>query len=220
MAINRLLVSDFDGTMTRHDFYRLAIERLIPGDCPNYWDQYRAGRMTHFQALSGYFKSIRASEDQIQQVLSQMELDPQLSPAVGELASAGWRVVVASAGCSWYINRLLETVGVTLEVHANPGSYSPRRGLEMHLPTESPYLSLELGIDKAHIVRDGLSYNEQVAFAGDGFPDAEAARLVAAELRFARGDLANILTEEGLAFHPYESWADVARILVANMDRA
>jgi hypothetical protein len=29
-----VLVSDFDGTMTRHDFYRLAIEELLPPDVP------------------------------------------------------------------------------------------------------------------------------------------------------------------------------------------
>jgi len=32
-----ILVSDFDGTMTRRDFYRLAIEQLIPKDCRNFW---------------------------------------------------------------------------------------------------------------------------------------------------------------------------------------
>ena len=31
-----------------------------------------------------------------------------------------------------------------------------------------------------------------VAFAGDGFPDEEAARLVPGHLRFARGDLASV----------------------------
>jgi 2-hydroxy-3-keto-5-methylthiopentenyl-1-phosphate phosphatase len=212
----RLLVSDFDGTMTRHDFYRLAIEQWIPRDCPDYWSEYRAGRMTHFQALSGYFKSIQASRDQVEQLMNQMELDPQLSPAISQLTEAGWKVIVASAGCSWYIDRLLESAGVALEVHANPGSFSPETGLEMRMPTASPYLSLELGIDKALIVRHGLLQYDQVAFAGDGFPDAEAARLVPQELRFARGDLAQLLTAEELAFHPFERWAEVADILLAN----
>ena len=39
-----LLVSDFDGTMTRHDFYRLAVRSLLPADLPDYWARYRAGR--------------------------------------------------------------------------------------------------------------------------------------------------------------------------------
>ena len=29
-----LLVTDFDGTMTRHDFYKLAAESLLPPGCP------------------------------------------------------------------------------------------------------------------------------------------------------------------------------------------
>lgn len=32
-----VLVSDFDGTMTRHDFYELAIERHLPASTPDYW---------------------------------------------------------------------------------------------------------------------------------------------------------------------------------------
>ncbi|MBV8130349.1 MAG: hypothetical protein JO114_22090, partial [Planctomycetaceae bacterium] len=36
-----LLVTDFDGTMTRHDFYMLAARSLLPPDMPDYWAQYR-----------------------------------------------------------------------------------------------------------------------------------------------------------------------------------
>ncbi len=32
-----VLVSDFDGTMTKYYFYKLAIEQLIPHDVPDYW---------------------------------------------------------------------------------------------------------------------------------------------------------------------------------------
>jgi 2-hydroxy-3-keto-5-methylthiopentenyl-1-phosphate phosphatase len=28
-------VSDFDGTMTHHDFYKLAVESLLPPDTPD-----------------------------------------------------------------------------------------------------------------------------------------------------------------------------------------
>jgi 2-hydroxy-3-keto-5-methylthiopentenyl-1-phosphate phosphatase len=54
-----------------------------------------------------------------------------------------------------------------------------------------------------------------VAFAGDGFPDAESARLVPGEMRFARGDLADVLTSENLEFHPFATWSNIARSLLA-----
>ena len=58
----RVLVTDFDGTMTRHDFYKLAIESLLPPETHDYWAEYRAGTITHFEALRRYFACIRASE--------------------------------------------------------------------------------------------------------------------------------------------------------------
>jgi 2-hydroxy-3-keto-5-methylthiopentenyl-1-phosphate phosphatase len=63
-------------------------------------------------------------------------------------------------------------------------------------------------------VRHHLDAGRAVAFAGDGFPDAEAARLVADDMRFARGDLAGLLRQEGLPFHPFEWWSEIARTIV------
>src|SRR5262245_10471463 len=133
-----VLVSDFDGTMTRHDFYKLAIESLLPPDTPDYWADYRTGAITHFEALRRYFAAIRAGREEVLAVVDRMELDPDLRAAVAELRGAGWKVIVASAGCDWYIHRLLDAVGVQVEVHANPGRFVPGRGLLMEMPTDSP----------------------------------------------------------------------------------
>ena len=72
-----------------------------------------------------------------------------------------------------------------------------------------------LGVDKKEIVRRFVADGRLVAFAGDGFPDADPARLVPGDLRFARGDLATVLRTEGLPFHAFETWSDIARVLLA-----
>ena len=181
-----LLVTDFDGTMTRHDFYMLAARSLLPPDMPDYWAQYRAGQLTHFEALRAIFASIRAELATVRAVVDRMELDPGLPRALYQLRRSGWDVVVTSAGCDWYIRILLAEAGVTLPVWSNPGRFEEGRGLLMELPRGSPYFSPSLGVDKAAVVREGISSGRRVAFAGDGFPDADAARLVSSELRFAR----------------------------------
>jgi len=209
----RVLISDFDGTMTRHDFYQLAVASLLPPETPDYWGEYRAGAITHFEALRSYFAAIRATEKEVLAVVTRMELDPDLGPAVDSLQQAGWRVVVASAGCAWYILRLLASARVELEVFANPGRFEAGKGLLMEMPAQSAYWSPTLGVDKAGLVRAYLAEGAEVAFAGDGFPDAESARLVAADLRFARGDLTSVLRREGLAFQPFDRWAEIARVL-------
>jgi 2-hydroxy-3-keto-5-methylthiopentenyl-1-phosphate phosphatase len=104
----------------------------------------------------------------------------------------------------------LQALGVQLEIHANPGRVEPGRGLIMERPVGSPYASLSHGIDKAAIVRAGLERGQRVAFAGDGFPDLAAARLVSASHRFARHDLRSALERERLGFTPFERWGEVA----------
>src|SRR5262245_47782176 len=209
-----VLVTDFDGTVTRNDFYRLALARLIPPGVPHYWADYLAGRMSHFEVLQAYFAAIRSTEAEALEVVEEMRPDPNLAAAVAGLHAAGWDVVVASAGCDWYIRPLLAASRVDVEVHANPGRFVPGRGLLMDLPAGSPYFSPTHGIDKAAVVRGALQSGRRVAFAGDGFPDEEAARLVPPGLRFAKADLAAALRRAGQPFRPFERWSEVARGLL------
>ena len=215
-SICKVLVSDFDGTMTRQDFFKLAIQQLLPPDGPDFWGEYRAGRITHFEALRRYFAEIRASEAAVLAIVDQMELDPGLPQAVAQFREAGWQVIVTSAGCDWYIRRLLAQAGVELEVHSNPGRFVSGLGLQMQMPVGSPFLSPTLGIDKAQVVRRHLEKGRTVAFAGDGFPDEEAALLVPGRLRFACGDLADVLKQKGEPFQPFDTWSQIARYLLSH----
>jgi 2-hydroxy-3-keto-5-methylthiopentenyl-1-phosphate phosphatase len=88
----------------------------------------------------------------------------------------------------------------------------------MEMPTGSPFLSPTLGVDKKEVVRRLITDARTVAFAGDGFPDLDPARLVLGELRFARGDLADALRSERLPFHPFERWSEIARALTKRGD--
>jgi 2,3-diketo-5-methylthio-1-phosphopentane phosphatase len=215
----KVLVTDFDGTMTDHDFYQLVLAELLPPDVPDHWSDYLADRITHFEALRRYFAAIpaddSADEAAVLRLVDSMGIVPDLAAWIDRLDRSGWDVVVASAGCRWYIDRLLDRAGVELVTHTNDGDFVFGQGLVMRLPTGSPFFSRTHGVDKAAVVRDAILNHPRVAFAGDGFPDEEAARLVPAELRFARGDLASVLEKANLTFHRFESWAEVAGRLVA-----
>ncbi|MHB0939936.1 MAG: HAD-IB family phosphatase [Armatimonadota bacterium] len=210
----KVFVTDFDGTMTRRDFYRVAQERLVPPDTPDYWEDYRAGRLTHFQALQAIFTRIRGSEEELIDAAREMELDPRAGVAVGRLQDAGWEVRVASAGCHWYIDRLLAEQNIHVMVYANPGAYDPRQGLLLSPPVESPYFTPATGIDKLAVVREALESAAEVAFAGDGPPDLAPALLVTPPRRFARGFLAEALEEKGESFRRFDRWSEIADMLL------
>ena len=152
-------------------------------------------------------------------VVDEMQLDPELPRAVVELRQAGWDVIVTSAGCDWYIRRLLAAVDVELEVYSNPGNYVEGHGLQMELPSGSPFLSPTLGVDKAAVVRRQIelgrtaSPSPATAFT-DGRERAAAPVPDAMRLRLG-ADLADVLQRHGKPFQPFSAWSEIARRLIA-----
>ncbi len=209
-----IFISDFDGTVTRNDFYRLIIDHLLPPDAPDFWTMYVEGRISHFEALRRTYLAAPSGEEALRDLLREMQPDPELKADIDALRSAGWEVKVASAGCSWYIRELLNEAGVSLEVHANPGKIEGGR-LKMQLPVNSPFFRAETGIDKVAIVRHALEQGGPVAYAGDGITDIEPARLVPPRFRFARGSMADSLRRLGEEFRPFRRWSEIARALLA-----
>lgn len=214
----RILVTDFDGTITKFDFYEIVLDRFVGPSGLEYWTEYTNGRLTHFEALNGMFSRITCDEETLRSAIWDMKPDPNLAEAVGTLRAAGWDIEIVSAGCRWYIDQILATAGVSVTIHANPGRFVPGRGLVMELPVDSPYFSPSDGIDKPAVVRNALRTREVTAFAGNGPPDLAPARLVPEGLRFARGWLADALDREQLKFHRYETWSEIARKLIATSD--
>jgi HAD superfamily phosphoserine phosphatase-like hydrolase len=119
--MRKIFVSDYDGTITDKDFYSLLAERYVPADTPDYFAQYREGRITHFQAMAAYFAFAPTEEQQLEELLEASQADPDLGASAALLRRAGWELLVVSAGSSWYVERVLRRAGVDATVYANPG---------------------------------------------------------------------------------------------------
>ena len=215
--MRKILITDFDGTLCRQDFYQLVVQRLLPATVPNYWQQYLDGAINHFEVLQKYFAEIRQSEAEVIALLGDMELEPELPACLRELSSAGWQVAVASAGCGWYIEKMLGHLDPSLVVHANPGRFVEGQGLLMSLPYGMQFFSPITGIDKLGIVKAAIVQvgEGNVAYAGDGHTDVVPSLLVPPHQRFARGDLAAVLDRKQQAYRPFTRWRDVARGLMS-----
>lgn len=210
-----VFVTDFDGTITAVDFYQIVVERLLtPADLAP-WQAYKAGTVTHFEAVRNIFLRIRAPESRVLDLLQETRPDPKLPYYVDALRRAGWTIVVASSGCCWYIHRIFAKLGVDLDTHCNPGVYHEGGPLDMTLPLDDPFCGKEYGIDKSGVVRRYLDAGLPVVYAGDGPPDVAPSLLLPASRRFARAALAEALTAAGEDFRPFSVWSDVAKALLA-----
>lgn len=210
-----ILVTDFDGTFTRRDFFDLVLERHDPPGARELWDRFLAGQLSPFAGIAGVLGSLRTDEAGVDALLAAMDPPPGAAAAARELQAAGWEIVVASAGCRWYIERILADLGLEFPIHANPGWFAPDRGVVMEADTRSPYYDAALGIDKRAVVRAALARDPVVAFAGDSpLTDGPAARMVPPERRFATGQLARRFAAAGVPHRPFTSWVEIAGILL------
>ncbi len=206
---DRILVSDFDGTMTGRDFFRVALSHL-PAGAAAPWERYEAGQARHFDALVEIFSGLRIDETEFDAMLEEMRVENGLAGAFELLQQAGWSLAIASAGCGFYIERILTRLGINVVIHSNPGDFIPGRGLFMKPPLQSPFFAVETGIDKVAVVRHYLDRGFDTAFAGDGRPDLAPVLLLPPERRFARGWLAGELERRGEPFVRFERWRDIA----------
>ncbi len=213
----RILISDFDGTMTSNDFFRLALARL-PDDAVEPWLCFERGDCSHFDALAQIFARLRASIVEYDAMLESMMFDVDAATAIATLGRAGWQVVIASAGCSWYIERLLKRHCIAITVHANPGFVSPHGALIIQAAVTSPFYTADTGIDKSAVVRHYLAQGAEVAYAGDGRPDLTPALLVAPQHRFVTGWLAEELHRRGEQYRTFNAWHDIATLLTEEVE--
>ncbi len=210
-----ILVTDFDGTFTRRDFFDLILERHDPPGARALWDRFLAGGMTPFAGIAGVLGSLRADEAGALALVDAMDPPPGAAAAARALQDAGWEIVVASAGCRWYIERTLAGLGLEFAIHANPGWFAPDRGVVMEPDPGSPYFDAALGIDKEAVVRAALARDAVVAFAGDSpRTDGPAALLVDPALRFATGPLARRFAADGVPHHRFRAWTEIAERLL------
>jgi len=209
-----ILVTDFDGTFTRRDFFDLILERHDPPAGHAAWRRFVAGEITHSEGIGGVFASLRTDAAGADALVAALDPAPGTADAVRALQEAGWEVVIASAGCRWYIARLLERLGLAVTVHASPGTFAPATGLVMTPDPAAPFHSPETGIDKPAVVRDALARDAVVAYAGDSGTDRKAALLVPPERRFATGRLAERFVADGVAHVGFRAWPEIAANLL------
>jgi len=208
------LITDFDGTFVRRDFFDLILERHDPPGARAGWQRFLDGEITLSAGLDAVFSALHTDAAGAEALVDALDPAPGTAAAVRRLQRAGWEVVIASAGCAWYIERLLARLDLSLTVHASPGTFAPTTGLVMTPDPAGPFFHPALGIDKPAVTRAALSRDPVVAYAGDSANDRPGALLAPPERRFVTGRLARALQREGIPHTPFTVWPEIAAALL------
>ena len=200
-----LFISDFDGTMTSQDFFLQIMYRYEHAKV--FSNNWKSG----FDLLSDVFSSINLSEDELQNEIEHIPLDPYFVDVVNLVRNCGGDFVILSAGCKYYIERKLKSVGIdNVNIIANDGVYK-NGGIELIRDKNDRFYSEKFGIDKEGVVKYFRDKYCVIAYAGDSFVDFEACKLC--DLKFSKGRLDDILNLFAIDHYNFKNFSEIVKIL-------
>ncbi len=209
-----ILITDFDGTFAQRDFFDLILEKFDPPGAEAGWQQFLSGEITLSEGLNAVFNTLRTDTSGAADLVEALNPALGTAEAVRALQKAGWEIIIASAGCRWYIDCLLAQQGIAMKVHASPGVFTPQSGLLMTPDPTDQYYHPKTGIDKPLVVKAALQRDPIVAYAGDSITDRAGALMVPPQRRFVTGWLQHDFETSDVAHVPFKIWPEIAAHLL------
>ncbi len=209
-----LIACDFDGTITQNDTLHLIVRRYGDGDL---WEaiepRLRAGELTLEQAMEAEFAGVRATPEQVRElVLRDAGMRAGFPDFVAWARDRGHRLLVLSSGFRSVIDAVLSRWGLGhLEVASHEAEFSPR-GARLVWADRGDRCAVCGRRCKRHDVRARRA-GERLVLIGDGVSDRCVAKM--ADIVFARAHLARDLTADGVPFVPFEDFHQVREELEA-----
>ncbi|WP_096435037.1 MtnX-like HAD-IB family phosphatase [Alteribacter populi] len=201
-------VSDFDGTISKQDFYWMIIEKYYP-EGRKHFDEWKTEKMKDIDFLAHIFTSIGQEEEQIIEDIYDMAIDDYVPAFIEWVQENGGDFFILSAGTDYYIKHTLEKYGIdNVTVFSNEGYYKDKN-VHMKVKETNWHYHERYGIDKSKVIQKLQEDYEKVYFIGDSEPDSHPA--VYADVTFAKDGLKDILRSRNVPFVPVDTFKEVER---------
>ncbi|MBC2581235.1 MtnX-like HAD-IB family phosphatase [Clostridium sp. DJ247] len=202
-----VFISDFDGTLTKKDFYKIITDDYLKEECAELYKEWRAKKIKDVDYLGYVFKNIKRNEQEIYEDILKISIDSYAKEFVNNIRLAGGDFIIVSAGTSYYIEKVFEKQEIKdVEIYSNKGVFKDN-GIHFVLDESSEFYSEIYGIDKYKVVKKLKEKYNKVFYAGDSEPDLKAALI--ADVVFAKGSLVELLEKENKEFIKFENFSEV-----------
>lgn len=206
-----VFVSDFDGTISHKDFYWYIIDNYLQEKGMEQYDRWRDEQIKDIEFLGYIFENIGRTEEEIIEDIKSMEIDAFLKEFVEYIKERKGDFVILSAGSSYYINIILEHLGIeNVTVYSNKAVFK-EKGLYFDIEPTDKFYSERYGLDKKKVVKHLKEQYDLVYYAGDSEPDFEPS--LVSDVRFARGQLIPLFEQNGVEFYPFENFQRIKKII-------
>jgi 2-hydroxy-3-keto-5-methylthiopentenyl-1-phosphate phosphatase len=198
---------DFDGTISTVDVGVHVLTRAAPDEWRVIDENFRRGVIDSRECILDEWDLVEGDEATLRAIAAEVALDPGVGPLVDALRAAGAELTVVSDGFGFYVEDAVRPFG--LDVLTNAVDFATRRLEFPHEDRCCPCASC--GTCKQAPIKDAQHRGRSTMLIGDGASDRKAALL--ADAVFAKDALAAWCSAFGVEFVPFETLADVHRVL-------
>ncbi|MCL2144268.1 MAG: MtnX-like HAD-IB family phosphatase [Endomicrobia bacterium] len=212
--IKTAFISDFDGTITKEDFFNMAVNGLLAPNDLKPWHDYLGKKITHYQALDGIFSKIRISQSALDDFIKTIEIDPYFTQTLELCKSLQIPVYICSAGMDYYILKRIpdEIKKYKITLLSNKGEYSPETGFKLTPPpNDYMFYNENTGISKEALVEYLKKQGFFTIYAGDGIPDLEPAKI--ADAVFAKSVLLELCRKQNIKTLKFDDFRDIIKYI-------
>ncbi len=201
---------DFDGTVTMEDASFVMLDTFARGDWRELNREYEAGRITVGRFNEDAFALVKATK---RALLGSIKGKVSIRPGFQEFAACcrrrGFRLVIVSNGLDFYIEEILQNVGLPeIEVHA---AHTVFHGGRLTVQYVGPDGSVLDDAFKEAYVTQHLNENYRVVYVGNGSSDFLPARKC--HYIFATGTLLKRCDEARVERTAFDDFYEVTRAL-------
>jgi 2-hydroxy-3-keto-5-methylthiopentenyl-1-phosphate phosphatase len=199
---------DFDGTITEEDISFLLLDTYADSRWREYLQEYIEGRITVGAFNKKVFDMVKADQQTMTDLVlhsEKLKIRPGFSELMAYCASKGIKVVITSNGLAFYINAILESLGIHgAEVHAAENEFSPAGMKVRYLGPDGK--EIDIGFKEAY-TESLKKMGYDVIYVGDGASDIYPCRR--ARYIFATATLLERCRQEKLKCMPFSDFYDV-----------
>lgn len=205
---NVIVVSDFDGTISKRDISYELLERFTEGGWDDIDNEYIKGNIGSKEAFSRILEKIKATKSELLDFIEEISfIDPHFADFYDYLKGRGIELVIASDGFKLYIEKMMEGLGLSdIPIYANDIVEDSSGKLKAVFPYHNEECG-RCGTCKSKIVKELLEVHDHVVFIGDGYSDSCAS--IHPQTLFAKGFLFSHAAKENIPCIHFEGFDDI-----------
>lgn len=204
-----ILVSDFDGTITKTDTLSKFLEDYADPKWLDIENDWRDGKFGSQECLVRQFALVPdLSPELIDRFLSTMGIDEGFIPFCEKAKEVGLPVVVLSDGLDYFINQIFEKNGIDfVNVITNHAYFDDRGRFRIEFPNDSKHCTNDAGTCKCKVVNNLKKRYKKVVYVGDGASDFCVSK--EPHIVYAKAGLAEYCRQNAIDYIPYRTYKDI-----------